>query len=162
MCELCHTRGWFFYLHWETKIYEIRHCDQCQVYSDHQAAGVAAVDAIAKCMRTAEVMTETRATDEWAMDTVPCSICFKKGWHIKANANGIMQLLHCDHCMIYASPAEAAEVALKQIAEAFELVNFTEELRENDPHIKDQTAKAFGEVKHQWMVKNRRRENVGA
>lgn len=155
-CELCHTRGWFFYLHWNTKIYEIRHCDQCQTYKSDKAAGIVAIAAIAQCLKTAEVMTETRVDDEWAMDTVPCSICFKKGWHIKEDSNGIMQLLNCSHCLIYKSPIDAADPALKQIAQSFELVDFAEKMRKDDNHLKEQTAKAFGEVKHQWMIKEKR------
>jgi len=156
MCGLCHRRGWFFYQHWNTKVYEIRHCDQCQLYSNHHEAGKAAAAIIAEKLRIAEVMTETRLTDEWSMDTIPCSVCLKKGWHIKENREGTFQLLHCHFCKIIGSDPAAADMALSQIAEAFNLVDFAEDVRQDDEEIKNQTAKAFGEIEHQWMVKDRR------
>ena len=156
ICDLCHDKGWFFYLHWKTNTYEVKHCDQCHMYRSDQAAGIVASVHIAESLRTAEILTETRIDDEWAMETIPCGTCFKKGWYLRSNNEKIIQLLKCSNCSIYTSHAEAGQSAFKQIIRAFDLVKVANKMRREDAHLRLQTAKAFGEVRHQWMTKEKR------
>lgn len=153
-CSLCAENKWFFYGNIFTGLTEIRRCDICNVLSSDEQAGKVAHDIISTKMHIADVMTEVREADDWSFETVPCSLCMKRGWYLKQNKKNIMEIKHCESCELISSDQMASEIALSQIVTAFEVVEFAIEQRQTDDFIRKQTAKAFGEVQHQWMAKD--------
>lgn len=155
-CSLCSGNRWFFYKNKLSKRTEIRRCDLCNYFKTDEVAGRVALDIISTKLHIADVMTEVRASDEWEFNTTPCGQCMKRGWFIEFDEKSKrMVVSHCRPCALILSDDTAADIAIEQIATAFEVANFAEIVRKEDIFIKRQTAKAFGEVKHQWMIDGR-------